>query len=100
MTLKEFSQLFLSTVLPQFDKNKICDINIQARAYYKNYIQGGKLMKSLELTSAQVSTLIGILKTEEVTLKDIIEEEDNSKDLKSLKSELKNVQNILSKLID
>ena len=57
-------------------------------------------MKSLELTSAQVTTLIGILKTEEATLKDIIEEEDNSKDLRSLKSELKNVQNILSKLKD
>ena len=55
-------------------------------------------MKTLELTPAQVTTLIGILKTEEVTLKDIIEEEDNSKDLKSLKSELKNVQSILSKL--
>ena len=55
-------------------------------------------MKTLELTPAQVTTLIGILKTEEVTLKDIIEEEDNSKDLKSLKSELKNAQNILSKL--
>ena len=57
-------------------------------------------MKTLELTPAQVTTLIGILKTEEVTLKDIIEEEDNSKDLRSLKSELKNVQNILSKLKD
>lgn len=55
-------------------------------------------MKTLELTPAQVRTLTGILKTEEVTLKDIIEEEDNSKDLKSLKSELKSVQNILSKL--
>ena len=57
-------------------------------------------MKTLELKTSQVTTLIGILKTEEVTLKDIIEEEDNSKDLKSLKSELKNVQNILSKLKD
>jgi len=57
-------------------------------------------MKTLELTPAQVTTLTGILKTEEVTLKDIIEEEDNSKDLRSLKSELKNVQNILSKLKD
>ena len=57
-------------------------------------------MKTLELTPAQLRTLIGILKTEEATLKDIIEEEDNSKDLKSLKSELKNVQNILSKLKD
>ena len=57
-------------------------------------------MKTLELTQAQITTLIGILKTEEVTLKDIIEEEDNSKDLRSLKSELKNVQNILSKLKD
>ena len=57
-------------------------------------------MKTLELTTSQVTTVIGILKTEEVTLKDIIEEEDNSKDLRSLKSELKNVQNILSKLKD
>lgn len=57
-------------------------------------------MKTLELTPAQVTTLIGILKAEEVTLKDIIEEEDNSKDLKSLRSELKNVQNILGKLKD
>ena len=57
-------------------------------------------MKTLELTPAQVTTLTGILKTEEATLKDIIEEEDNSKDLRSLKSELKNVQNILSKLKD
>ena len=57
-------------------------------------------MKTLELTEAQVRTLTGILKTEEATLKNIIEEEDNSKDLKSLKSELKNVQNILSKLKD
>ena len=57
-------------------------------------------MKTLELTPAQLRTLTGILKAEEVTLKDIIEEEDNSKDLKSLKSELKNVQNILSKLKD
>ena len=57
-------------------------------------------MKTLELTPAQVTTLTGILKTEEATLKDIIEEEDNSKDLKSLKSELKNVQNIPSNLKD
>ena len=57
-------------------------------------------MKTLELTPAQVTTLTGILKTEEATLKDIIDEEDNSKDLRSLKSELKNVQNILSKLKD
>ena len=55
-------------------------------------------MPILELTPKEAETLKGILLVEKSDLEDLITEEENARDKKGLKDELKRVESMLSKL--
>ena len=55
-------------------------------------------MPVLELTSKETETLKGILLVEKSDLEDLVAEEENVRDKKSLKEELKRVESMLDKL--
>ena len=55
-------------------------------------------MPVLELTSKEAETLKGILLVEKSDLEDLVAEEENARDKKGLKEELKRVESMLDKL--
>ena len=55
-------------------------------------------MPVLELTSKETETLKGILLVEKSDLEDLVAEEENARDKKGLKEELKRVESMLDKL--
>ena len=55
-------------------------------------------MPVLELTQKEAETLKGILLVEKSDLEDLITEEENARDKKGLKEELKRVESMLDKL--
>lgn len=55
-------------------------------------------MPVLELTPKEAETLKGILLVEKSDLEDLVVEEENARDKKGLKDELKRVESMLSKL--
>ena len=52
----------------------------------------------IELTKAEVQTLKGVLLVEQNDLKELIDNEDNSRDKKSLLAELDRVESLLKKI--
>ena len=52
----------------------------------------------LEITKAELETLKGILIVEQNDLKELVENEDNPRDRKSLKAELDRVSSMLKKI--
>ena len=55
-------------------------------------------MPVLELTPKETETLKGILLVEKSDLEDLVAEEENARDKKGLKEELKRVESMLDKL--
>lgn len=55
-------------------------------------------MPVLELTQREAETLKGVLIVEKSDLEDLIAEEENARDKKGLKEELKRVESMLDKL--
>ena len=55
-------------------------------------------MPILELTPKEIETLKGILLVEKSDLEDLVAEEENARDKKSLNDELKRVESMLNKL--
>ena len=55
-------------------------------------------MPVLELTQREAETLKGVLLIEKSDLEDLVAEEENARDKKGLKDELKRVESMLSKL--
>ena len=55
-------------------------------------------MPVLELTQREAETLKGVLLVEKSDLEDLIAEEENARDKKGLKEELKRVESMLDKL--
>lgn len=55
-------------------------------------------MPVLELTQREAETLKGVLLVEKSDLEDLVAEEENARDKKGLKDELKRVESMLSKL--
>ncbi len=53
---------------------------------------------TLEITKAELETLKGILIVEQNDLKELVENEDNPRDKKSLKAELDRVSSMLNKI--
>ena len=56
------------------------------------------MMPVLELTQREAETLKGVLLVEKSDLEDLVAEEENARDKKGLKDELKRVESMLSKL--
>ncbi len=53
---------------------------------------------TLEITKAELETLKGILIVEQNDLRELVENEDNPRDRKSLKAELDRVSSMLNKI--